>query len=970
MFSSFASAEPSHQALIQYDFSPEACDTQIFPNLGTLESSLSVLRNETATKCSLGFGVEATDLFSSTARDNGISYMRGSRSIEPIVNHLKFLDGNVPGITFSLWIDILEDDDGMLTGPILAIGKPPTDETISNQSSTTECDERQLDLQVSIRNNFLELLYRTSDPFFEPCARIRITELPLNPGIHHIAITLSDNHQQIFVNGRPSTMIRDAFNTKLKNWNEESLIYLFSFPGYEYPAWNGRIYQFSIYTELWDSTRAISEMVRGLPASRPYALSKLIQMNEDAEESLGTHSIEWYRAPRTFEGDDEVSSVSPIELPISFPEYEIDALLQSLNIPYEPSRGVKFYIIRAPSHGDLYDVDGTQIPKDPNVATRLKGQSLVFLPFHNEHSALSGSVYASFEFCVTKQAIFTPSQCESSGTVEIVVDPVNDPPSAKVGTTLYFVHEGIDEEPVGLKLSGKDIDIGDRITAIEVTTPPRYGVLYLSVPTRRDDGLLHGTPLADLNNTLPGHEVYVEYRFLGSDQVLQGKSVKDSFQFRVFDSHGAWSEDETAEIQVVPRLSIDSLDDVIAKEHEPALIRLRGTDESGLARRIGYFFEVVPNETQGILVDEKNLRLEKNSIAVASGTEPADIRELNLTFQVAPDVCSYFNVIERNSSFGYRMVAFSEDGQLSSASPLMEQEIWIHCDVKPLHILVPQDTYTVYTYIGSADDPCNGYIYNASITDPALCPSAAIIRGIQVKGQETHNEDFLVSVSASNGLLTINRDERKYIRPIGGQEEMRSSIEFLVHPGKLEEVLSYLHFQTATAGTDEIQISIHCHSDVGDLDKTDSSECQDLVVSIQVEAFIAEVAQPERLYGDFPWFSLSFTLTMLCLFKSKGKLRKFIKKWKTQEMQDDGLYSDCTWREHYDANSGFYYYENLEDETVTWNAPLDEGIIPSEDRRLHGTERGAVVLVDDEPSIAETEDDNSSFGDSISASSQ
>lgn len=968
---SFAVAEPSGQALIQYDFSIDECHSQLFRNLGTLESPFSFLRNGTATKCSPGIGVEATDLFSSPVEENGVSYMRGSHSIDPLVNQLQSVDGDVSGITFSLWIDVRQNEDDMLTGPILAIGNPHTDETLSTGSSTTECDSRQLDFQLSIRKNFLELMYRTNDPFFEPCTRIRITELPLAPGIHHVAITLGNNHQQVFVDGQASTTNHDPFSTNLQHWKLDSTIYLFSFPAYEYPAWNGRIYQFSLYAEPWGSARAEAEMVRGLPASRPYALSKLIRMNEDAEVTPGSHSIDWYRTPRTFDGNnDTVSSVPSIDLPIGYPQYEINALLQALSIPQESTHAVKFYIISTPSHGELYDIDGTKINAGSDVATLLKGQSVVFLPFHNEHSPLPGSVYASFNFCVTKRVIFSPSQCESSGTVEIVVDPTNDPPIAKIGTPLYTVQEGIHEEPVGLKLSGEDVDIGDEITAIEVTTLPRYGFLYLSVPTRRDDGLLHGTALVNFNHTLLGRELYLEYRFLGSDQVVQGTSVKDSFKFRVADSHGTWSAVETAEIQVISRLSIHSPSNVIVKENEPALVRLHGTDDSGLARKVGYYFEVMPNETQGILFEGRNLRIEKNTIAVASGTEPTDVRQLNLTFQAAPEACSNGYGTEMNSSFTVRMVAFSENGQISSASPLIEQQLSIVCEVKPLSIWIPQERYTATIYTGTADDPCNGYNYNATTTDPALCPSAAIIHGIQVTGQEQHKEDVIVSVSALNGLLTINRDKREHVRAIDGQEEMRSSIKFLVHPAKLEEALSYLHFQTETVGTDEICITIHCQSDRGaKLSSAGRSECQDIVFSIQVEGLESQVGLPERLYGDFPWFSLSFTLTMLCLFKSKGKLRKIVKKWKSNDPQDDDLHGDCLWREHYDPSSGFYYYEHLEEGTVTWHAPIDEGIIPSPDRRTIGAERLVAVqddddsLFDDEPSTAETVDDNSSIGD-------
>ena len=45
----------------------------------------------------------------------------------------------------------------------------------------------------------------------------------------------------------------------------------------------------------------------------------------------------------------------------------------------------------------------------------------------------------------------SPSQCESTATIAIVVDPVNDPPRAVVANQSYTVHKGIYEESYALK---------------------------------------------------------------------------------------------------------------------------------------------------------------------------------------------------------------------------------------------------------------------------------------------------------------------------------------------------------------------------------------------------------------------------------------------------------------------------------------------------------------------------------------
>ena len=914
--------QQDEESILRYNFSPQSCENSTIFNRKNLTLSLS--RNLNATKCSLGYGMETNNDFESKT---GIDRVKSLQSIQSVLENLKERNG-VSGVTFSLWIKLSSDTNNMMNmGRIFTVGNPRNKLALEEMDDyyypLTECDEQQIDLQLSVHKNRLEVMYRNSDTFFETCRRIRIEDLPLQSGIHHVVITLGDNHQQIVLNGQPSTISQDPFDPKLSHWKEDSLLFFFSYPGYHHPSWNGRIYQFSLYGQRWNSTQARLELTQGLPPTEPYALSRRIQINEDAESIPGSHNTEWYRHPNSYNR----SSLPSIDLPIGFVDYEIDELLQSLALIHNSTHKLHFYLIRPPSRGDLYDTDGTKLSKEKDLITLLKGNSIIFLPVYNEHSPLPGSTYSSFDFCVTTNQIFTASQCRYTGTIDIVVNSINDPPEAIVTNKPYAVHEGIYEGSGGLKLTGRDVDAGDKIVAIQITSSPQYGYLYLSVPIFREDGLIHGTRLSDLNNTIPGSEVIIEYRYIGSDQVVQGTAATDTFKFRVQDNHGAWSESVMVKIQILPSLNVTSPSVFLVKEEEPTSILVHGRDISGLNRTIGFYVETVPPKEEGILIDETNMQVEQSSIL--------NFTQLNLTFLPTTELC--INRTKAKTAFTYRMLAYSNDNQIRSVSPSIVSAISIDCNDKLLSISIDQDYYNINTFDASVSDPCCGYHYNKSSIEVGSCTSAAIISDLRVCGYDTHSEQVLVSISSSHGLLTINREERSHLKIVEGHDEMRQSMSFFVLPMNLEKVLSYLHYQTERPGEDKIQIIVHCGSNknliINGMEKLpESSDCVDIVTTIQVKASKIQERQRRNLYRKFPWVSLSFTLTMVCLLKAKGKIRKFLTKKRVMDAHDDELHRNCRWREHYDENSGFYYYENLDNGTVTWNPPLDESFIPAIER--------------------------------------
>jgi hypothetical protein len=962
----FVAVSVAAQPLLRYDFTNYHCaDQNTFPNLGSTIANntidLSLIRNATTTTCSSGMGIETLEWYKASTPP--ASYLYGSGSVEPLLTRLEE-SNQTAGITLSFWIQPLRENGGGRT-PLLTVGSMVNETTStttsgskSNSSShelLTECDIRQVDLQLSLDHNVLELLYRTSDVYFEPCQRIRFTDLPLllmDPQhLYHVAIVLGDNHQQVFVNGQPSIIVDEPFDNSLQHWNQESVLHFFSHGRQNLP-WHGRMYQFSLHAERWDQTIVQATMSRGLPPSKPYALSKQVRMNEDAEILPGNHTVEWYEQPRTYDPSDDLA-VPIIELSVGFFDDEVEAFLESLSLnDHEAPPQVFVYITEFPRRGDLYQVDGTKLllagnDDDDTAIILLQDPRLVFVPAHNEYSELPGSTYASLEYCVTLQEIFTASQCDSLATIAIIVDPANDPPNAIVGRNPYVIHEGIYEEPYALRLGGIDIDQGDLITAVQITSAPKLGYLFLSVSTRREDGLSHGTLLSDLSNyTVSGNEAYVEYRYVGeSNQVVRGSAVTDSFRFRVRDSNGRWSEEEVAFIQVISSVVAISSTLISIQEGETTTSQLQGVDESGLNRAIGFYLEAVPTRMEGSLIDSSNDEMLSKSSVLASREGSPHGDGVNVTLVPAAELCSAGS--HANVSFNYRVVAFGNDGHIISASSVVEQWIQIKCKRDPLHIAVTQEKYTIHAFDAFMDDPCSGYMYNASDLDPEACPTVAIITDIHVRSDTTHAELALVKITSGNGLLTINRDHRRDIRPLEDQEEMRPSIKFLAPPHKLNDVFSHLHYQSETVGNDEIQIVImygNCESNETFWDhevNNSSPECHITVQNIGIEVLPNITEPPELLFDTFPWAPLPFTFIMLLLLKVKGKAREVLAVKEEEEPQKEEESTGATvtddsetmqWRQFYDEESGFYYYQNMEDGSITWEPPpLDEEFIPAEE---------------------------------------
>jgi hypothetical protein len=114
---------------------------------------------------------------------------------------------------------------------------------------------------------------------------------------------------------------------------------------------------------------------------------------------------------------------------------------------------------------------------------------------------------------------------------------------------------------------------------------------------------------------------------------------------------------------------------------------------------------------------------------------------------------------------------------------------------------------------------------------------------------------------------------------------------------------------------------------------------------------VSSISAESYVFGTFQWIPLPFTFLLLLFIKVKGKAKEKLAKPEAYEVEKDKDTIDkaeedpsvgqthetddssmsCRWIQFYDAESGFYYYQNSEDGEVTWDPPLDEEFIPEEE---------------------------------------
>eukprot|EP00934_Nitzschia_sp_Nitz4_P000851 Nitzschia sp. Nitz4//scaffold141_size107518//68940//71783//NITZ4_004285-RA/size107518-processed-gene-0.136-mRNA-1//-1//CDS//3329536315//851//frame0 len=905
----------AHSPHIRYEFTGESCHQGRFDSVGSpYGSPLTLVGNETT--CSEGnLGVEVrTGTF-------------GNTETSPMIGSLEPLYGSpVDGISFSFWLRSFHETNNDESLPIISISSFDTDSTVSD--FRTECDRQNVDFQLLLRKGTLELLYRTSDSYFEPCQRISWSQavIPLDELVH-VTVVLTHMRQQIFVNGEPvGEPQQEPFDPTLSHWKRPSQMSFFqhasSFP------WYGALYQFEVYNRSLDTQNVRTVLSRGMAHSLPVVRNSTLYLHEDAELTPESHETRWYEDENSFHAYSNGTYPS-FDLSISFLDEQVDELLTGLGINHTAPPTVHYYITQLPENGHLYQLDGTNMSAVPGVdLVELDPDfDLVFVPFHNAHSSSPDDVFATIYFCVSVASIFLPSQCVSSAQVDVVVESVNDPPVAQLQSILpYYVREGIVEEEDGVHLGGYDVDEGDAIFSIEISKPPQLGFLYLSVPIRRTDGIPHGTPLTELNDTILGEEAVVEYRHSDSGRIVRGSSLVDSFEFRVRDSHGSLSDPVSVNIVILSSVTAQSTSEAVQLSMGRNMsVPLHGEDESGWNRSVAYYLESVPPPDIG------DFRLADKTVHVDTILPGEQVPRLE--FEPHSEACNG-DVASLETTFSYRTIAYGEDGFVASVSNKTHQEISLACPSIPMTLSMQQSTIEVQAFEGSLDSPCSGYMFNENGFNVANCSDAVLLGNVYVGNTNGDTENVVVTISSGSGKLTVRRPQRNDTSYFQLEDHgiMRRTVRFMARPKDLEEFMSNnIHFQSAVLGLDKITISIQredCSANKNDCVLAEST--------IQVEVLPPdEEDEKETMFTHFPWIPPPFTLALVLLMKATGKSRVLLT-FKDEPEEDEEEQTEeetkeepketketttVFWHEVYDEEQAMCFYEHQETMEVTWDPP-------------------------------------------------
>jgi hypothetical protein len=564
------------------------------------------------------------------------------------------------------------------------------------------------------------------------------------------------------------------------------------------------------------------------------------------------------------------------------------------------------------------------------------------------------------------------------------------------------------------------VDVGDYILQVQVTQSPLYGRLILNVGGFREDGIRHGTDVAELENIIRGDRdpVYVKYIFDPSSfpGAVQGRNAKDLFRFRVADQHYRWSAEETVTIQLSSAMKVVNQNNrhfVSEDSQQPGNVILIAKDASGYAnRRLGFYVESTPLAiTQGVLVDPAtNVTLQAGSI-LSAGRANVSVA-IPITVIPVRDFCtSHSKQNNHLVQFQIRAVAFGGsdgDDHIVSVSDPVTQLVRVECTRDDLSLTVPptssDKTYRLLqnTLRRFPEDSCRGdnfdpLLLSLSTTmeeDVATkCPRAAILQGITVASQDLHQQLVHVSVKAgAAGFLTFNQHFWNLTRPIHGRRAMSAGqTSFYAFPRDLTNVFSHLHFSSYQMGADQVDIVLlygNCTRlllqseaqllDMGSVDDAGSerlavisstSTCQVLRHSIPVFVENDEEADhySTSLVPKFPWQLFVCLLLYPTIYYL---LVQIDRKWFREDDSDDG---DTTamvlgspnkdndddddiddansnsnsesnndmnhdskqwpdWIQHQTAH-GEFYYENVNDGSVTWMAPVGQQFVPFQEQQ-------------------------------------
>jgi hypothetical protein len=954
----FVSSQEAHaagsslpQAVGLYTFSPDECLEGSFTNLLLPNvADARLVRDPSTTSCapSQSLGVTGASSGTPNGREDDSPGIHSQGSAGRLLERVQSVGD---GLTLELWFKPTTDSNRLR--PIFTLGQEgPV------QNSLNYCDSNSLDFQLAQRGGVLEIYYRTSDRFFEPCQRYVLVDMPLpTDKLAHVMISLQDSHQQVFVNGQASEILSQSFQNDLSHWNTidgGNKLHLLAYQ--QAGIWDGSLYQFGIYPGIFSAGSVKERLLAGLPPSLPYAINTTVRIHEDAESMAGSHPAEWYTQAST------VSEAVRISLQVAWLDQEVRELLDSINLESTRApRTAYVYVTGLPEKGRLYLPDGNGRALDDSSSESTSGvlvpvsmdpfAEVVYLPPPNQYSNTTDEIFAAFGYCVAAFSVFSVQQCVSA-EIRVIVDPVNDPPVALPVDPVTVV-EGVETlDTPKILLSGMDVDVGDDISSIQVTQPPAQGHLILSVGSFRKDGLLHGTHLSELGFIVGAEDpVYVKYIWNpNSTKVVQGNHVQDSFQFRVADRAGVWSTEKTVEIKVVSAVTaiVDTSFTVREDSRQQMNLRWHGNDESGYQRRIGYYVESAPASEVGVLLDPATQKpISSGTMLVTLEDFPYDTG-VNLTFVPSPDYCNSHKATLDGPASGahilFRAVAATgESDTVVSTSDIVTQSIRVECIIDSLSMTGPSGPFQLKqtSLRRAASDPCHGSVFNPVVTDLATCDAAAVINGINVQSSDRHVEQARVTVLAGSGYLTFNEQSWDLARPIHGRRAVgANNVSFSANPDDLADIFSHLHFQSYRQGTDAIDILVeygNCSSTLVNRSAMSfkTADCQFLrhTIELVVGKDETEGEVTTQLVMGFPWQILFCMLGYPALYYMLVQSEAL---WELQWGDDETVTSPDDndeldgnkpdWIQHKN-DAGDIFYENTANGTVTWTAPVGERYI-------------------------------------------
>ena len=926
---------------------------------GNASLAQNLVRNDDCTSCTPSLGIVTNGTGYDAARPYAI------KSQQSLLETFETVGAEGYGVAFEVWIKgatttrlVDGDPQESILQPILTVGHLATTVPSPDLNDLSDCGRNSLIFQVAQRGKYLEIVYRTSDTVFEACQRFRsTTAIPMGK-LTHLVVSLRESEQIVFLNGVLEASVSRPFANSLDHWLKfpDYGVQLMAYPMHEKTQlWDGTTYKIAVYDSFLNESSVSNLFSSGLPPSPPYALNYTVSINEDAEQVPGSHDPEWYLV------QSPIREAQTIDLQMEWVDRDVHDLLESFNhIAALELRPLHIYITRLPTHGCLYEIDGTMIgcgtnKTDHTVFVPLADElhSIVYLPPLNQHSVMddSGSLakYTSLSYCVSERVLVSARQCSSVGTIRVIVVPVNDPPIA-INPGTFRVKESLNSTgSPKILLSGFDKDENDTVQMVQVTSPPKKGSLHLSVSSFRRDNLRHGTSLSDLGYEIPNASldpVYAFYLFdpaIAKGSVVQGQALSDSFSFRVCDKSGTWSADQIVRINIQSAVSGQSTTVVTVPENfvEGISFQWFGFDRSGYRRDLRFLVESVPESWAGsVHVNGTGTLVQSGDMLESVQLFPYD-KGVSLSFVPAPNFCTGRD-IHTSTVIRFHAVALEHGSdRIASVSEPHDQKVVVTCTPDSVVWSAPPGPFDVTAMAlpsaAARVSERKSLIWNSTNADNEY---ALRIPGIEFATPDTTHERILVSVRTGAGFLSFGQHGWMRTDPVHGRSTQRGgNATFYISPVYLEEIFSNFTYQSHTPGLDSIDIQLEVGNCTMSLPNstwlTNSSTCQRVRKSIPIVIHADPHAQPTtRLIAGYYWQLLQLFLSMIgypALFWMMTRLEDSL--WIDEEDDEETVFdaNEPLWIQHCCLETGDYYYENRDDGTVTWLAPVGESYVPWKD---------------------------------------